>query len=86
MLTELDKHIARLILLGLSNQEISVVLHLPQLTILDRIANLMDFSGAYSRQDFVTRLSTDPQFQQWFRLVNSSQAEYAEGPFAGARG
>lgn len=68
-LSELEKHIMRLLLLGLRDDRISSVLHVPQHTLQQSIFRIMNVTGSLSRSEMIARVSGDPQFVPWLRFL-----------------
>ncbi len=68
--SELEKHIIRLLLLGLRDDRISSLLHVPQHTLQQRIFRIMAVDGSLSRDEMIAYVSSDPQFLPWLRFLD----------------
>ena len=70
--SEVQMHIIRSLLLGLSDDSISATLHLKPLTFRRNLAELMRLAEANTREDLVKVLLLDPKFQQWVQFVSAT--------------
>ena len=70
--SDLEKHIIRMAMLGLSDTSISAVLHFPPGKVKQHMRRMIGITGAGSRMDLIVRLSNDPHFLDWVRFLRES--------------